>query len=57
MTNIKNSFEYVDKIIMDIYNTNHDSNYLLYFLIYLYNYERWFLIKRGRLRKINKNKK
>ena len=57
MTNIKNSFEYADKIIMDIYNTNHDSNYLLYFLIYLYNYERWFLIKRGRLRKINKNKK
>ena len=55
MANIKNSFEYVDSIINDIYNNNRDNNYLLYFMIYLYNYERWFFIKRGRIGKINKN--
>ena len=51
MINIKNSLEYIDSIIMDIYNTNRDKNYLLYFMLYLYNYERWFILKRGRIRK------
>lgn len=48
-----NNFEYMDKLILDIYRENPDDNYLLYFIIYLYNYERYFHLKRERTRKIN----
>ena len=48
INNIKNYFEYVDELIIDI--NEKDSHYLLYFMIYLYNYERWFCLKRGRNR-------
>ena len=48
INNIKNYFEYVDELIIDI--NEKDSYYLLYFMIYLYNYERWFCLKRGRNR-------
>ena len=46
--NIKKNFEYIDEIIIDI--NEKDNYYLLYFMIYLYNYERWFCLKRGRNR-------
>jgi hypothetical protein len=44
----------MDKLILDIYRENPDDNYLLYFIIYLYNYERYFHLKRERTRKTNK---
>jgi len=48
-----NNFEFMDKLISDIYRENPDDNYLLYFIIYLYNYERYFHLKRERTRKTN----
>ena len=51
MAVIQNSFEYVDSIILDIINSNRENNYLHYFMMYLYNYERWFFLKKGRIRK------
>ena len=42
--------EYADKLILEIYKKNTNDNYILYFLVYLYNYERWFSVKRGRNR-------
>ena len=50
MDNLAHYFEYADKLIFDIYKKNKDDNYLLYFLIYLFNYERWFRLKKGRTR-------
>ena len=49
--------EYADKLILDIYKRNPNDNYILYFLVYLYNYERWFTVKRGRNRVSNASKK
>ena len=49
--------EYADKLILDIYKKNKNDNYILYFLVYLYNYERWFTVKRGRNRVSNASKK
>ena len=43
-------FEYADNLILNIYGKNENDNYLLYFIIHLYNYERWFLLKVGRTR-------
>ena len=43
-------FEYADNLILNIYIKNENDNYLLYFIIHLYNYERWFLLKVGRTR-------
>ena len=48
--NLSQYFEYEDNIILNIYRKNKNDNYLLYFLIYLYNYERWFSLKVGRTR-------
>ena len=48
--NLVQYFEYADKLIYDIYRINQNDNYLLYFLIHLFNYERWFCLKRGRTR-------
>lgn len=55
MKNIIDSFEYINSIISDIYKTNRDNNYINYYLLYLYNYERWFLIKKDRIRKNKKD--
>ena len=48
--NFSNFIEYADKLILEIYKKNQNDNYILYFLVYLYNYERWFSVKRGRNR-------
>lgn len=48
--NFSNFIEYADKLILEIYKKNPNDNYILYFLVYLYNYERWFSVKRGRNR-------
>lgn len=47
---ISHYFEYADNLILNIYRKNENDNYLLYFIIHLYNYERWFLLKVGRTR-------
>ena len=51
-------FQHLDDMVLNIYNNNKNEKYLIYFLIYLYNYERWFFLKRGRIRnkKRSKNK-
>ena len=48
--NFSNFIEYANKLILEIYKKNTNDNYILYFLVYLYNYERWFFVKRGRNR-------
>ena len=53
--NLVGYLEYVDKLILDIYRKNSKDNYLLYYIIYLYNYERWFCLKTGRNRISKKN--
>ena len=40
LDNLSQYFEYVDNLILNIYRKNKKDNYLLYFMIYLYNYER-----------------
>ena len=50
LENLIEYFEYADNLILDIYRINPNDNYLLYFIIYLYNYERWFCLKAGRTR-------
>lgn len=53
--NFSKYIEYADKLILDIYKKNRNDNYVLctIFLVYLYNYERWFTVKRGRNRVSN----
>ena len=43
----------IDKFLKIINEKNKDENYMSHFIFYLYNYERWFYLKRGR----NRNKK
>ena len=49
--NIDEKFDHIDKIILDIYNKYQETNYLVYFISYIYNYERWFIVKKSRNRK------
>ena len=49
--NIDEKFDHIDKIILDIYNKYQETNYLVYFISYIYNYERWFIVKKVRKRK------
>ena len=48
--NLTQHFEYSDNLIVNIHKNTPNDNYLLYFLIYLYNYERLFSLKVGRTR-------
>ena len=41
--------DFIEKISED-----DDEQYLSKFILYMYNYKRWFLNKKGRLKKINK---
>ena len=50
LDNLSQYFEYADNLSLNIYRKNKNDNYLLYFVIYLYNYERWFSLKVGRTR-------
>ena len=43
----------IDKFLKIINEKNKDEEYMSHFIFYLYNYERWFYLKRGR----NRNKK
>ena len=54
---INNTFERADKLLEEIYQINNERNYFSRFVSILYNYERWFLIKKGRQRKDKNEKK
>ena len=43
-------FDRVDKLLLDIYQKDSNKNYLSHFISLMYNYERWFFIKKGRKR-------
>lgn len=43
-------FDRVDKLLLDIYQKDCNKNYLSHFISLMYNYERWFFIKKGRRR-------
>ena len=50
--NIYNQFTYVDKIIDNMFKKyGNNKEYISLFILYIYNYERWFYVKRGRKRK------
>lgn len=44
-------FDRVDKLLLDIYQKDCNKNYLSHFISLMYNYERWFFIKKGRRRR------
>ena len=46
----------VDKLLDEIYKLKNEDNYFSFFISILYNYERWFFIKKERKRKENNNK-
>ena len=51
---INSQFIYIDKVIDDIYRIYGDNKkYLFFFILYIYNYERFFFLKKAR--KIKKN--
>ena len=54
--NLDGKFDYIDKLILDIYEKYQDTKYLFYFISYIYNYERWFLINKERNRNYKKVK-
>ena len=54
MKGLNDKFYMVDQLILEMYNKQYDHNYLSYFLSYLYNYKRWFILKKGRNRVSNK---
>ena len=43
-------FDRVDNLLLDIYHKDCNKNYLSHFISLMYNYERWFFIKKGRSR-------
>ena len=47
MQNLTQLFVHVEILLLKIYN-GYNIKYLAYFIIYIYNYERWFLIKKDR---------
>lgn len=47
---IMNSFQRVDKLLINIIKRD-DADYVSRFIYYMYNFERWFLIKFGRNKK------
>ena len=49
MKELPKLIDYVDKLLLDMYNKYYyNRNYLIYFIFYIYNYERWFAVKIGR---------
>ena len=55
MKGLNDKLYMVDQLILEMYNKQYDHNYLSYFLSYVYNYKRWFILKKGRNRVSNKN--
>ena len=48
---IMNKFNRVDKLIEEIYQLNNKNNYFSIFISIIYNFERWYFIKKERKRK------
>ena len=57
MEEINNKFDKVEKLINEMYQKHYNHNYLSYFICYIFNYKRWFIMKKGRNRISNKEKK
>lgn len=53
---IEINFKKVDKLLEEIYDLNNENNYFSFFVCLLYNFERWFYVKKGRQRKDKKRK-
>lgn len=56
MKGLNDKFYMVEHLIKEIYDKQYGHNYLSYFLSYVYNYKRWFILKKGRNRISNKIK-
>lgn len=56
MKGLNDQLYMVDHLIIEMYDKKYDHNYLSYFLSYVYNYKRWFILKKGRNRISNKIK-
>ena len=53
---INNKFEHIDKsFIKDIYKLSKENHYFSCFIIILYNFERWYFIKKSRQKKDKQN--
>ncbi len=57
MEEINTKFDKVEKLINEMYQKHYNHNYLSYFIYYIFNYKRWFIMKKGRNRISNKAKK
>jgi hypothetical protein len=51
------NFTRVDKLLKEIYELHNENNYFSLFFSILYNFERWFFIKKGRQINRRKNEK
>ena len=49
---LEDKFVKVEQLINEIYQKNYNKNYLTYFISYTFNYKRWFMMKKGRDRKV-----
>ena len=56
MNGLIDQFYMVEHLIKEMYEKQYDHNYLSYFISYVYNYKRWFILKKGRNRVSNKIK-
>ena len=54
---IMDNFTRVDKLLKEIYELHNENNYFSLFFSILYNFERWFFIKKGRQINRRKNEK
>ena len=48
---IKKSLIGIDEVLEKIMNKNQSGDYLTLFIVYLYNYERWFYMKKTKIKK------
>ena len=46
MEEINNKFDKVEKLINEMYQKHYNHNYLSYFICYIFNYKRWFIMKK-----------
>jgi hypothetical protein len=52
-----NNFNYFNTLLEEICSKNNDKNYLSSFIFLIYNYERWFYVKKSRKRKTRSKSK
>lgn len=57
MKDIIKIFHHFDNLLEEVYQNNQEKKYFSTFIYLIYNYERWFYLKRGRNRVSKKNNK